>query len=97
MHEDAIPGIDGGQAEDAHHQADEPVQHQNISARPQQAEVDDDMEEDEEVRCSNGYPHNAGVSAQFQCGTRSCSINESEQHRPVIGPHTRWCEKGCDF
>ncbi len=30
MHEDAIPGIDGGQAEDAHHQADEPVQHQDI-------------------------------------------------------------------
>ena len=65
MHEDAIPGIDGGQAEDAHHQTDKPVQHQDILARPQQADVDDDMEEDEdeEVCSINGCPHNAGASA----------------------------------
>jgi len=62
MHEDVIPGIDGGQAGDAHHQADKPVQRQDIPARPQQADVDDDMEEDEEVRCTKG-PHNAVVSA----------------------------------
>lgn len=71
MHEDAIPGIDGDQAEDApHHHADKPVQHQDlqeIPARPQQADVDDDMEEDEEVRCTNDCPHDAGVSAQRQC------------------------------